>query len=51
MEAALTLWKRSTSLDSVILQYYPDETVSSKDEGDLEPLRKLCKPLSDSDND
>ncbi|GFX26275.1 uncharacterized protein TNCV_948741 [Trichonephila clavipes] len=23
MEAALTLWKRSTSLDSVILQYYP----------------------------
>ncbi|GFU99929.1 hypothetical protein TNCV_3346841 [Trichonephila clavipes] len=23
MEAALTLWKRSTSLDSVILHYYP----------------------------
>ncbi|GFW10962.1 hypothetical protein TNCV_4459371 [Trichonephila clavipes] len=27
------------------------ETVSSDDEGDLEPLRKRCKPLSDSDND
>ncbi|GFS82468.1 tigger transposable element-derived protein 1 [Trichonephila clavipes] len=27
------------------------ETVSSEDEGDLEPLRKRCKPLSDSDND
>ncbi|GFW45346.1 tigger transposable element-derived protein 1 [Trichonephila clavipes] len=27
------------------------ETVSSNDEGDLEPLRKRCKPLSDSDND
>ncbi|GFT15342.1 tigger transposable element-derived protein 1 [Trichonephila clavipes] len=26
------------------------ETVSS-DDGDLEPLRKRCKPLSDSDND
>ncbi|GFX17705.1 tigger transposable element-derived protein 1 [Trichonephila clavipes] len=25
--------------------------VSSDDEGDLEPLRKRCKPLSDSDND
>ncbi|GFU80946.1 tigger transposable element-derived protein 1 [Trichonephila clavipes] len=28
-----------------------EETVSSDDEGDLEPLRKRCKPLSDSDND
>ncbi|GFX87780.1 tigger transposable element-derived protein 1 [Trichonephila clavipes] len=27
------------------------ETVSSDDEGDLEPLRKRCKPLSDRDND
>ncbi|GFW00368.1 hypothetical protein TNCV_4355651 [Trichonephila clavipes] len=27
------------------------QTVSSDDEGDLEPLRKRCKPLSDSDND
>ncbi|GFU94261.1 hypothetical protein TNCV_2491131 [Trichonephila clavipes] len=27
------------------------ETVSSDDEGNLEPLRKRCKPLSDSDND
>ncbi|GFT49423.1 retrovirus-related Pol polyprotein from transposon 297 [Trichonephila clavipes] len=27
------------------------ETVSSDDEGDLEPLRKRCKQLSDSDND
>ncbi|GFT35210.1 hypothetical protein TNCV_353121 [Trichonephila clavipes] len=27
------------------------ETASSDDEGDLEPLRKRCKPLSDSDND
>ncbi|GFX47819.1 tigger transposable element-derived protein 1 [Trichonephila clavipes] len=27
------------------------ETVSSDDEGDLEPLHKRCKPLSDSDND
>ncbi|GFU25739.1 tigger transposable element-derived protein 1 [Trichonephila clavipes] len=27
------------------------ETVSSDDEGDLESLRKRCKPLSDSDND
>ncbi|GFT45841.1 hypothetical protein TNCV_3168531 [Trichonephila clavipes] len=27
------------------------ETVSSDDEGDLEPLRKRCKPLSDSDTD
>ncbi|GFT46203.1 uncharacterized protein TNCV_1851041 [Trichonephila clavipes] len=27
------------------------ETVSSNDEGDLEPLRKRCKPSSDSDND
>ncbi|GFV44780.1 tigger transposable element-derived protein 1 [Trichonephila clavipes] len=27
------------------------ETVYSNDEGDLEPLRKRCKPLSDSDND
>ncbi|GFV59350.1 tigger transposable element-derived protein 1 [Trichonephila clavipes] len=27
------------------------ETVSSDDEGDLEPLCKRCKPLSDSDND
>ncbi|GFX13224.1 tigger transposable element-derived protein 1 [Trichonephila clavipes] len=27
------------------------ETVSSDDESDLEPLRKRCKPLSDSDND
>ncbi|GFW35018.1 hypothetical protein TNCV_2123821 [Trichonephila clavipes] len=27
------------------------ETVSSDDKGDLEPLRKRCKPLSDSDND
>ncbi|GFU64034.1 tigger transposable element-derived protein 1 [Trichonephila clavipes] len=27
------------------------ETVSSDDEGDLKPLRKRCKPLSDSDND
>ncbi|GFU80941.1 tigger transposable element-derived protein 1 [Trichonephila clavipes] len=27
------------------------ETVSSNDESDLEPLRKRCKPLSDSDND
>ncbi|GFW06300.1 hypothetical protein TNCV_37741 [Trichonephila clavipes] len=27
------------------------ETVSSDDEDDLEPLRKRCKPLSDSDND
>ncbi|GFT32596.1 tigger transposable element-derived protein 1 [Trichonephila clavipes] len=27
------------------------ERVSSDDEGDLEPLRKRCKPLSDSDND
>ncbi|GFU87891.1 tigger transposable element-derived protein 1 [Trichonephila clavipes] len=27
------------------------ETVSSDDEGDLEPLRKRCKPLSDNDND
>ncbi|GFU84232.1 tigger transposable element-derived protein 1 [Trichonephila clavipes] len=27
------------------------ETVSSDDEGDLEPLRKRSKPLSDSDND
>ncbi|GFV66239.1 hypothetical protein TNCV_2631801 [Trichonephila clavipes] len=27
------------------------ETVSSDDEGELEPLRKRCKPLSDSDND
>ncbi|GFW98282.1 hypothetical protein TNCV_1091601 [Trichonephila clavipes] len=26
------------------------ETVSPDDEGDLEPLRKRCKPLSDSDN-
>ncbi|GFT50868.1 hypothetical protein TNCV_895771 [Trichonephila clavipes] len=26
------------------------ETVSS-DDGDLKPLRKRCKPLSDSDND
>ncbi|GFY07317.1 tigger transposable element-derived protein 1 [Trichonephila clavipes] len=28
-----------------------EETVSSDDEGDLEPLRKRCKSLSDSDND
>ncbi|GFU69362.1 tigger transposable element-derived protein 1 [Trichonephila clavipes] len=27
------------------------ETVSSDDKDDLEPLRKRCKPLSDSDND
>ncbi|GFW38817.1 tigger transposable element-derived protein 1 [Trichonephila clavipes] len=27
------------------------ERVSSDDEGDLKPLRKRCKPLSDSDND
>ncbi|GFS81013.1 transposable element Tcb2 transposase [Trichonephila clavipes] len=27
------------------------ETVSSDDEGDLEPLRKRCKQLSDRDND
>ncbi|GFY32552.1 tigger transposable element-derived protein 1 [Trichonephila clavipes] len=27
------------------------ETVSSSDEGDLELLRKRCKPLSDNDND
>ncbi|GFT26993.1 hypothetical protein TNCV_4675281 [Trichonephila clavipes] len=27
------------------------ETVSSDDEGDLELLRKRCKPLSDSDNE
>ncbi|XP_023209677.1 tigger transposable element-derived protein 1-like [Centruroides sculpturatus] len=27
------------------------KTVSSDDESDLEPLRKRCKPLSDSDND
>ncbi|GFT83129.1 tigger transposable element-derived protein 1 [Trichonephila clavipes] len=27
------------------------ETVSSDDEGNLEPLHKRCKPLSDSDND
>ncbi|GFV95925.1 uncharacterized protein TNCV_452651 [Trichonephila clavipes] len=27
------------------------ETVSSDDEGDLEPFRKRCKPLSDSDTD
>ncbi|GFW18749.1 tigger transposable element-derived protein 1 [Trichonephila clavipes] len=27
------------------------KTVSSDDEGDLEPLRKRCKPLSDSEND
>ncbi|GFY09329.1 hypothetical protein TNCV_1941391 [Trichonephila clavipes] len=27
------------------------EIVSSADEGDLKPLRKRCKPLSDSDND
>ncbi|GFU71904.1 tigger transposable element-derived protein 2 [Trichonephila clavipes] len=27
------------------------QTVSSDDEGDSEPLRKRCKPLSDSDND
>ncbi|GFU78734.1 tigger transposable element-derived protein 1 [Trichonephila clavipes] len=27
------------------------KTVSSDDKGDLEPLRKRCKPLSDSDND
>ncbi|GFX23124.1 tigger transposable element-derived protein 1 [Trichonephila clavipes] len=27
------------------------QTVSSDDEGDLEPLRKRCKPLSDSDNE
>ncbi|GFW21823.1 hypothetical protein TNCV_1235481 [Trichonephila clavipes] len=27
------------------------ETVSSDHEGDLEPLRKRSKPLSDSDND
>ncbi|GFX11792.1 tigger transposable element-derived protein 1 [Trichonephila clavipes] len=27
------------------------ETISSDDEGDLEPLRKRCKPLSDSDTD
>ncbi|GFV81115.1 hypothetical protein TNCV_2270991 [Trichonephila clavipes] len=27
------------------------ETVSSDDEGDLEPLRKWCKTLSYSDND
>ncbi|GFT05485.1 retrovirus-related Pol polyprotein from transposon TNT 1-94 [Trichonephila clavipes] len=27
------------------------QTVSSDDEGDLKPLRKRCKPLSDSDND
>ncbi|GFY25486.1 tigger transposable element-derived protein 1 [Trichonephila clavipes] len=27
------------------------KTVSSDDENDLEPLRKRCKPLSDSDND
>ncbi|GFT71827.1 tigger transposable element-derived protein 1 [Trichonephila clavipes] len=27
------------------------ETVSSDDDGDLEPLRKWCKPLSDTDND
>ncbi|GFV96966.1 tigger transposable element-derived protein 1 [Trichonephila clavipes] len=27
------------------------ETVSSDDEGDLEPLHKRCKPLSGSDND
>ncbi|GFX82491.1 tigger transposable element-derived protein 1 [Trichonephila clavipes] len=27
------------------------QTVFSNEEGDLEPLRKQCKPLSDSDND
>ncbi|GFX32521.1 hypothetical protein TNCV_2174391 [Trichonephila clavipes] len=27
------------------------KTISSDDEGDLEPLLKRCKPLSDSDND
>ncbi|GFV43305.1 tigger transposable element-derived protein 1 [Trichonephila clavipes] len=27
------------------------ETVSSDDEGDLDPLRKRCKPLLDNDND
>ncbi|GFX72966.1 tigger transposable element-derived protein 1 [Trichonephila clavipes] len=32
-------------------QIYIAETVSSDDEGDLEPLRKRCKPLSDSDNE
>ncbi|GFW21617.1 tigger transposable element-derived protein 1 [Trichonephila clavipes] len=35
----------------LLLQISIAKTVSSDDEGDLEPLRKRCKPSSDSDND
>ncbi|GFU55734.1 tigger transposable element-derived protein 1 [Trichonephila clavipes] len=42
---------KESSSQSLITDYMVRKTVSSDVEGDLEPLRKRCKPLSDSDND
>ncbi|GFX66710.1 tigger transposable element-derived protein 1 [Trichonephila clavipes] len=46
---------RATQNENEVCENLPQismaETVSSDDKGDLEPLRKRCKPLSDSDND
>ncbi|GFT59561.1 tigger transposable element-derived protein 1 [Trichonephila clavipes] len=57
-ERASKLQRRATQNDNEVCEsQWPlpqisiAESVSSDDEGDLEPLRKLCKPLSDSDND
>ncbi|GFW19276.1 hypothetical protein TNCV_256031 [Trichonephila clavipes] len=56
-ERAFKLQRRTTQNENEVCenpwplpQISIAETVSS-DEGDLEPLHKRCKPLSDSDND
>ncbi|GFU03181.1 tigger transposable element-derived protein 1 [Trichonephila clavipes] len=58
IKEGLQLCRRATQNENEVCenpwplpQIYIAETVSSDDEGDLEPLRKRCKPLSDSDND
>ncbi|GFY30832.1 hypothetical protein TNCV_3119931 [Trichonephila clavipes] len=45
-ERAIAIW-----IEEQVQRRIPVKTVSSDDEGDLEPLCKRCKPLSDSDND
>ncbi|GFU04936.1 tigger transposable element-derived protein 1 [Trichonephila clavipes] len=57
-ERASKLQRRATQNENEVCedpwplpQIYIAETVSSHDEGDLEPLRKRRKPLSDSDNE
>ncbi|GFU57689.1 tigger transposable element-derived protein 1 [Trichonephila clavipes] len=57
-ERASKLQRRATQNENEVCenpwplpQISTAETISSDDEGDLEPLRKRCKPLSDSNND